>query len=482
MNNEIPVEIGTQVVKKERLGIGKIVLTIISGILAIEVFRYAISIALQARYGIDTDTSALGKAQFSFIIVSTLILSSFVGGFLAGCITKKKGWLFGILLPIIPNALLAIFISVSLMMRELTPSGQIWLKQTIFDNGIWFAIQLLPCLLGGILGEKMAKSESEEILYREKYENSDNKIGILNYYFALKWRLLFTIPFLALCSYLFIYYLGDALLLIKWAVIGPVYILIHPSLWLFWYIVPIWEILFGLLFTAVVIPLYAPIWAYIIAARQEARVKRNLKLIGFVLAITLGTFLASSLGHLPILWSLNKITSEGTEVWPILLDKETAPKTYHRLAVFYKEEGKEEKSEKEFEKAYVAYCKLGEYLLNRKYYLNAINAYSAAVSIYSDKIEPHYKLGIAYYMADEYDLAIGEFNKVLATQPKNFAANVNLALAYEKKYKNKDSALDQWRKCLETTDSSTIPEEIKSWIHNYIFDPTQAVLTAGMEA
>lgn len=466
---------------KEKLTIGKVLLAIIGGFITVEVFRYAISIALQSRYGIDTDVYYMGKVQFSFIIVLTIVVSSFVGGFFAGSITKKKGWLFGILVVIIPALTVTIFTFLSLVGKSLTPSGYIWLRQSIFDSGIWLAIQLLPCLLGGIIGEKTVKSELMGMSYQEEYiDNKSEEIGILNFYFAPKWRLFFTIPFLALCLYLFVYYVGDASLLFRWATIGAIYILIHPSLWVFWYIFPIWEFLFGLLFTAIVLPLYAPLWAYEIANRQISQGKRVFQLIALVLAIVLGTSLASWLGHKPIIWTLNSVTSRGVNVWPILLDKETAPVTYHRLAVFHKEVGQKEKSAKEFEKAYVAYCKLGEYFIRRKSYSGAVEAYSRAISIYPEKSDPHYKLGIAYYMEGEYESAISEYIKALINYPNSFAINVNLALVYERTNKNK--AIEQWKKSLDIAESSSVPGEITFWIYNHIYNPDKVGLTPQMES
>jgi len=467
---------------KEKLTIGKVLLAIIGGFITIEVFRYAMSIALQSKYGIDTDVYYMGKVRFSFIIILTIAISSFVGGFFAGSITKKKGWLFGSLVVIIPASIVTTFIFLSLVGKSLTPSGYVWLKQSIFDSGIWLAIQLLPCLLGGIIGEKMVKSEYMEMSYQEEYIDNKNseEIGILNFYFAPKWRLFFTIPFLALCLYLFVYYVGDASLLFRWATIGSIYILIHPSLWLFWYIFPIWEFLFGLLFTAIILPLYAPQWAYEIANRQISQGKKVFQLIALVLAIVLGTSLASWLGHKPIIWSLNSVTSRGVSVWPILLDKETAPVTYHRLAVFHKEMGQKEKSAKEFEKAYVAYCNLGEYLIRRKSYFGAVEAYIRAIGIYPEKSETHYKLGIAYYIKGEYELAISEYIKILINHPNSFAINVNLALAYERT--NKDKAIEQWKKSLDIAESSLVPEEIRFWIYDYIYNPDKVGLTPQMES
>jgi tetratricopeptide (TPR) repeat protein len=466
----------------QKLSVRKVLLAIIGGFITIEVFRYAISLALQSKYGIDTDVYYMGKVQFSFIIILTIVISSFIGGFFAGSITKKKGWLFGSLVVIIPALIVMTFTFLSLVGKSLTPSGYVWLKQSIFDSGIWLAIQLLPCLLGGIIGEKMVKSKFMEMPYQEEYIDNKNseEIGILNFYFAPKWRLFFTIPFLALCLYLFVYYVGDASLLFRWSTIGAIYILIHPSLWLFWYIFPIWELLFGLLFTAIVLPLYAPQWVYEIANKQISQGKKFFQLITLVLAIVLGTSLASWLGHKPIIWSLNSVTSRGVSVWPILLDKETAPVIYHRLAVFHKEIDQKEKSAKEFEKAYVAYYNLGEYFIRRKSYSGAVETYSRAISIYPEKSEPHYKLGIAYYMEGEYESAISEYIKILINYPNSFAINVNLALAYERT--NKDKAIEQWKKSLDTAESSSIPEEITSWIYDYIYNPDKVGLTPQMES
>ncbi len=466
----------------QKLSWKKVLLVIIGGFIIIEVFRYATSLALQSRYGIDTDVYYMDKVQFSFIIILTIISSSFIGGFFAGSIVKKKGWLFGILVAVIPASLMIIFIFLSLVGKSLTPSGHIWLQQSILDGGIWFTIQLIPCLLGGIIGENMAKRELEELLSYKVDEFGDNleTLGLIDFYFGASWRLFFTIPFLVLCLYLFIYYVGDASLFFRWATIGAIYFLIHPSLFVFWYIFPVLDVLLGLLFTAIMLPLIAPQWIYEIASKQISRGKKSFQLIAIVLTIVMGTSLASWLGHKPIIWSLNSVTSRGISIWPILLDKEIAPVSYHRLAVVHKEMGEEEKSAKEFKKAYEAYCKLGNYLIRKGSYLGAIEAYNRAISIYPDKSEPHYKLGIAYYMVGEYESAISEYNKALINRPKSFAINANLALAYERI--NKDKAVEQWNESLNIAKYSSMSEEITSWIYDYVHNPDEVGLTSQVES
>lgn len=466
----------------QKLTVRKVLLAIIGGLITITIFRYALSLAIESRYGIDTDTRYMGRSQFSFAIVFTIIISSFIGAFFAGSVTKRKGWLFGVLLVLIPNFFLAVFMFISLSGKSLTPSGHIWLQNSIMGCGIWAAIQIVPCLLGGIMGERMANRELDEPLLYDEYEFPNNleRSGLVNFYFGGGWRSVLVIPFLALCLYLFVYYVGNALLLLKWATIGAVYLLVHPSLWLFWYIFPIWEFLFGLLFTAIVLPIYAPLWVYGLANMQTSRVKKVFQLVGLVLAIIVGTSLAGWLGRKPIFWSLNSVTSRGVSVWPVLLDKETAPVTYHQLALVHKEMGEEEKSEKEFKKAYTSYCDLGRNLITRKAYLASIVAYERAISIYPEKSEPHYKLGISYYMLGEYESAITEYNKAAVNQPDNFAINVNLALAYEKI--KVDKAIEQWVKSLAIAESSSVPEEITSWIYDYVDNPGKVGLTTQLES
>lgn len=472
----MPIEI------KQKLTVRKVLLAIIGGLITITIFRYALSLAIESRYGIDTDTRYMGKAQFSFAIVFTIIISSFIGAFFAGSVTKRKGWLFGVLLVLIPNSFLAVFMFISLSGKSLTPSGRIWLQHGIMDCSIWAAIQLVPCLVGGLMGEKIANSELDEPLLYDEYEspNKLERLSLVNFYFGGGWRSVLVLPFLALCLYLFVYYIGNAFLLLKWATIGAVYILVHPSLWLFWYIFPIWEFLFGLLFTAIVLPLYTPLWVYGLANMQASRSKKGFQLVGLILVMVVGTSLASWLGHKPIIWSLNSVTSRGVSVWPILLDKETTPVTYHRLALVHKEMGEEEKSAKEFKKAYISYCDLGRNLITRKSYFGAIDTYEYAISIYPTKSEPHYKLGIAYYMLGEYESAITEYNKAAVNQPDNFAINVNLALAYEKI--NVDKAIEQWVKSLAIAESSSVPEEITSWIYDYVYNQGKVGLTTQLES
>ncbi len=461
---------------ERKLTFGKVLLAIIGGVIIIEIFRYALSFAITSRYGIDTDTHYMGRIRFSIGIVFTVIISSFIGAFFAGSVTKKKGWLFGLLLVLIPNFFLVAFIFISLSGKSLTPSGNIWLKHGIIDCSIWAAIQIVPCLLGGIVGERMANRELEEPLSPNNLERP----GLVNFYFGGGWRMVLVIPFLALCLYLFVYYVGDAFLLLKWSTIGAIYILVHPSLWLFWYIFPIWELLFGLLCTAIILPLYAPLWVYGLANMQTSRGKKVFQLTGLFLAIVVGTALASWLGHKPIIWSLNSVTSRGVGIWPILLDKEIAPVTYHRLALVHKEMGEEEKSAKEFEKAYMSYCRLGRNLIKRKSYFAAIDTYERSISIYTNKSEPHYKLGVAYYMLGEYESAIMQYNEALVSHPESFGLNVNLALAYEKV--ERDKAVEQWVKSLAIAESSSVPDEIASWIYDYVYNPGKVGLTDQMES
>jgi tetratricopeptide (TPR) repeat protein len=467
---------------EQKLNIRKVLLAIIGGFITIEIFRHAISFALESRYGIDTDVYYMGRVRFSFVVILTIIISSFIGAFFAGSVTKKKGLLFGALLVIVPNSFLAAFAFISLSGKSLTPSGRIWLQHSIMGCSIWAAIQIVPCLFGGLMGERMVNRELREQLLYNEFEPPDNleKLGLVNFYFGGGWRVLFTIPFLALCLYLFVYYIGDASLFLRWATIGAIYILVHPSLWLFWYIFPIWELLFGLLFTAIILPLYGPMWAHEIANKHIPRGKKVFQSAGLLLGIVVGTSLSSWLGHKPIIWSLNSVTSRGVSVWSILLDKETAPVTYHRLAIVHKEIGEQEKSAKEFEKAYMSYCDLGRNLIARKSYFGAIETYERAISISPKKSEPHYKLGIAYYMVSEYESAITEYNKAIVDRLDNFAINVNLALAYEKI--NGDNATEQWVKSLAIGKTSSVPEEITSWIYDYVYNPGKVSLTKQMES
>ena len=424
----------------------------------------------------------MGRVRFSFVVILTIIISSFIGAFFAGSVTKKKGWLFGVLLVIIPNSLLVAFAFISLAGKSLTPSGRIWLQHSIMGCSIWSAIQIVPCLFGGLMGERMVNRELREQLLYNEFGLPDylEKLGLVNFYFGGGWRVLFNIPFLALCLYLFVYYIGDASLFLRWATIGAIYILVHPSLWLFWYIFPIWELLFGLLFAAIILPLYGPMWAYEIANKHISRGKKAFQSVGLLLGIVVGTSLASWLGHKPIIWSLNSVTSRGVSVWPILLDKETAPVTYHRLALVHKKIGDEEKSAKQFEKAYMSYCSLGRNLIRMKSYFAAIDTYERAISIYPYKSEPHYKLGIVYYIIGQHESAITEYNKAAVNKPDNFAINVNLALAYERI--NVDKAIEHWVKSLAIAESSSVPEEITSWIYDYVNNPGKVGLTEQIES
>lgn len=83
-------------------------------------------------------------------------------------------------------------------------------------------------------------------------------------------------------------------------------------------------------------------------------------------------------------------------------------------------------------------------------------------------------------MLDEYESAITEYNKAAINQPDNFAINANLALAYEKI--KVDKAIEQWVKSLAIAESSSVPEEITSWIYDYVYNPGKVGLTTQMES
>ena len=91
---------------ENKITLRKAALAIIGGLITITIFRYALSLTLQWRYGIDTDTRYMGRARFPVAVVFTIIISSFIGAFFAGSVTKRKGWLFGLLLVLIPNSFL----------------------------------------------------------------------------------------------------------------------------------------------------------------------------------------------------------------------------------------------------------------------------------------------------------------------------------------------------------------------------------------
>ena len=81
---------------EQKLTVRKVLLSIIGGLIAITIFRYALSLAIESRYGIDTDVYYMGRTRFSVAIVFTIVISSFIGAFFAGSVAKKKGYAIAI--------------------------------------------------------------------------------------------------------------------------------------------------------------------------------------------------------------------------------------------------------------------------------------------------------------------------------------------------------------------------------------------------
>jgi len=192
---------------KEKLKMKNIIIALIGGIFAKEIFRFGFALALQNGYGIDTDVYLGSRAIFNFPNVICIIVSSLLMGIFVGIVVKRKGWIFACAVPLLTFLLVYGLSFILIAFKGLTESGKVWFKNSLIDGSIWTGIEIIFCSIGGYIGEAIRKAE--------KLTAEGEKEGVTSYYFAPKLRLFFTIPFLSfVVIYMFVFqarYFGSLL-------------------------------------------------------------------------------------------------------------------------------------------------------------------------------------------------------------------------------------------------------------------------------
>ena len=68
------------------------------------------------------------------------------------------------------------------------------------------------------------------------------------------------------------------------------------------------------------------------------KIAKTFYIIGIIVAVFIGSSLASWLGHFPIVSIVNSATYRGGQIWEILLDEYTYPLAHANLYEYYKNE------------------------------------------------------------------------------------------------------------------------------------------------
>jgi hypothetical protein len=155
--------------------------------------------------------------------------------------------------------------------------------------------------------------------------SEDSFFPYLNYFFAPKFRAVFTI---------FIFFVGLSFLIwnipiiisgIIWTAIAPVYVLCHPSLWELKIFIDIFLIDL-LIVPLVLVPLVLNVATFKIGTSNEKKIKK----IIFIMLVFGGCFIAQVLIRSTPLTlieaAVERYASKGEKVWPVLLNRETKPR------------------------------------------------------------------------------------------------------------------------------------------------------------
>lgn len=298
--------------KINKITFGKFLYAVFGGFIINALIAMAISLALSIKYKIFLYGNN-GDINLNITILIMICLSAFLGGLFAGGVIRKRGYLFGMLTVLIPFCISLLIIWLYSIGKTLTESGQIWFIRSMKNMIIFTTLQIPFSSIGGILGQKswsLAEDQEDE--------------DLLEVYFKPHIRILFIVPIVCLAIYLMVYYFDRLYLYLKWLFIGSYYILVHPSLWIDWYVLPFYECLFLILILVFTLPLGSIFLISVIWNKKRNILINILLTILLIFGVILGTSLADKAGYAPIRWTVDKIASKGGKVWDILLDKELA--------------------------------------------------------------------------------------------------------------------------------------------------------------
>ena len=123
----------------------RFIIALVVGFILGQLLAMPIGAIIDLVYGYEVTGN---NSPISFPNIIYIILMGFLSGFVAGGINKKKGMVIGGILPILP---LFIVIGISIV-----------LNNDIINAGYlvsWSCIELIPCIIGGYVGEKYVKEK-----------------------------------------------------------------------------------------------------------------------------------------------------------------------------------------------------------------------------------------------------------------------------------------------------------------------------------
>jgi len=382
-------------------GFLKILLIIIVGFLISILFRLGISEAIVKGYNIDVLPWS-GSGSYHFIDVILVAVSTLFGGFFIGYNTRKKGKLYSGIAPL-P---FIIFLFALLLI-----AGEDYLGvHNLLKWAVWSIINLVFFIIGGGIGEYVSKNEGyllgEDEYYSYEYEEiptyERKKVklkpyrNLIDFYFSLKWGIILTILLLITFFYWFILFSDNFIRYVKWEFIGQFYVLVHPVLWIMWWILPFWNIIFPLLIFTTLIPLFTIYWMYKIWVIDKQPWEKFLYSVILYIGVILVCIIFNFLGHIPINWTINVMGNRGKIPWSILLDKTTYPTAHYRLSKYYEEKGVKDKADAEREKVIDFLSKEGCKFFDRGMYKEAADYFEQALNIKQNDVVINFNLALTY--------------------------------------------------------------------------------------
>lgn len=189
--------------------------------------------------------------------------------------------------------------------------------------------------------------------------SNESVVDYLNFYLARKGRSFFSIIILCTGISLFVASFDVVFLYLRWAIIGPIYVLVHPALWgafFLGFIAMPYEVLYGIVPPlSVLCPLLYLHANYKIARLHIHKVYRILIMIVAFFAIYPISLTLIEIAKSPMGGMVEGAASRGQVVWGVLLDKYTRPYAYVGRYEYLMENEKEDEAVAAKDQAMEAY-------------------------------------------------------------------------------------------------------------------------------
>lgn len=411
-----------------KISFKRIILVVIGSFFAFGIFEKSIEKAL-AEYGFRIYHELLLLSNWGVV---SIVFAAAMAGLLVGALIKKRGKFYGALPSL---AVMSIFFGVSLY--SLYKAGysfasffEEWRSTKLVLD--WYALThsiFATCIygviagsIGGHWGEKIAKA------YEAEGANEENNLFL--FLFAPKARTILTTLLLADCFYYLILSIGIIWIIVKWHIIGVFFFLSH-----FLALFGAW-IAFGILsifsFPILFIPLFAP---FIFQNWWNAQ-KTNLRKAGIYILFLIGLpiifYVASSLTYWRVGVAVSTASEKGIPVWEILLDHWSRPNSYFLLSQYYKNNGKEEKSNKYLKMSNDELMRQAEAQLQIEQLSEGIRKLERIIKQDKNHVEAHLSLGIVYLDdIGDNQRAITYFEEALQILPQDPEILYYLGVAYK---------------------------------------------------